>query len=99
MRKSSLFLAYIAATAAVVSLLPFHARQRQREAAASLSAMSDLVGSLPLTDLCLFTEARYTRNLSQAEFHVPFQDQPLALDHFPSGSLVSPPATIPRSHE
>ena len=44
-----------------------------------------------LTDLSLFTEARYTRHLTQADRHTPFQDHPFALEHFPSGSLVTPP--------
>ena len=45
-----------------------------------------------LTDLNLFNEARYTRHLSQADLHSPFQDHPTALEHFPSGSLARPPA-------
>jgi hypothetical protein len=50
-----------------------------------------LVKSLSLTDPALFTEARYTRHLSQSDRHAPFQDHPMAFEHFPSGSLVSPP--------
>lgn len=49
-----------------------------------------LVKRLGLTDLCLFTEARYTRHPSQADLHSPFQDHPMSLEHFPSGSLVAP---------
>jgi hypothetical protein len=49
------------------------------------------VRKLHLTDLCLFTEARYARHLSQADLHSAFQDHPMAMDHFPSGSLVMPP--------
>lgn len=50
-----------------------------------------IVRGLQLTDLCLFTEARYTRNPAMADLHTPFQDHPFALEHFPSGSLVTPP--------
>jgi hypothetical protein len=50
-----------------------------------------IVADLGLTDLALFTEARYSRNPSLADLHTPFQDHPLALDHFPSGSLIGPP--------
>jgi hypothetical protein len=50
-----------------------------------------LVVQLALTDLCLFTEARYTRHPSQADLFAAFQDHPLALEHFPTGSLVLPP--------
>lgn len=49
---------------------------------------------LELTDLALFTEARYTRHLSQADLNTPFQDSPLSLEHFPSGSIIMPPAHI-----
>jgi len=52
---------------------------------------SQVVRELQLTDLCLFTEARYTRHLSQADLFSPFQDHPMAFEHFPSGSLALPP--------
>ena len=52
-----------------------------------------------LTDLCLFTEARYTRHLSQADLHSAFQDHPLGLEHFPTGSLVPPPASLTAANE
>ncbi len=57
----------------------------------SLGRRVELVRSLGLTDLALFTEARYTRHLSQADLHSAFQDHPGALEHFPSGSLTAPP--------
>lgn len=60
-------------------------RQQERAARAAL------VQQLGLSDLALFAEARYTRHLSLADLHSPFQDHPLALDHFPSGSVVPPP--------
>lgn len=44
-----------------------------------------------LTDPALFTEARYTRHPSQADRHAAFQDHPMALEHFPTGSLMPPP--------
>lgn len=49
------------------------------------------VAELKLTDLSLFTEARYTRHLSQADRHAAFQDHPISFEHFPSGSLTIPP--------
>jgi hypothetical protein len=55
--------------------------------------------NLGLTDLCLSTEARYTRHLSQSDWHAAFQTYPLALDHFPSGSVLGPPNTLKKSHE
>ncbi len=58
--------------------------------AADIDAMRAMAGRLGLTDLALFTEARYTRHPSQADLHSAFQDHPLALEHFPSGSLIVP---------
>jgi hypothetical protein len=49
-----------------------------------------LTRRLGLSDLALFTEARYTRHPAQADLHSAFQDHPLALEHFPSGSLIVP---------
>ena len=50
-----------------------------------------LAGSIQLTDPALFTEARYARHASQADRHAAFQDHPMALEHFPAGSLMPPP--------
>jgi len=56
------------------------------------AATAALAARLGLTDLALFTEARYTRHPSQADLHSAFQDHPLALEHFPSGSVMPLPA-------
>lgn len=53
-------------------------------------AARHLAGQLQLTDLALFTEARYARHLSQADRHAAFQDHPMALEHFPAGTLALP---------
>jgi hypothetical protein len=68
---------------------------RQRRAR-GLAAQTELATRLGITDLCLFTEARYARHLSQADLQSAFQDHPVALEHFPSGSLVPPPALVTR---
>jgi len=51
----------------------------------------ETVSVLALTDLCLFTEAPYTRHPSMADWHTPFQDHPRSFEHFPSGSLMAVP--------
>ncbi len=56
-----------------------------------------LAKKLQVTDLALFTEARYTRHPSLADLHSAAQDHPLSLEHFPSGSLLPPPAHL-RNH-
>ncbi len=58
-----------------------------------------LTARLGLTDPAVFTEARYARHLSQADLHSAFQDHPLALEHFPSGSVVPPPGMAPPARE
>ena len=65
---------------------------RERHAV-RIEASHALAKRLALTDIALFTEARYTRHPSQADLHAPFQDHPLALEHFPTGSLIAPPHT------
>lgn len=60
-----------------------------------LTAGQTLARQLQLTDLALWTEARYTRHPSQADSFAAFQDHPAAFDHFPAGSIVVP--TTPRS--
>lgn len=92
MRKSTTFILVVSVSIAICGLLLVHARQRLRDDARLVAANRELVTSLQLTDLCLFTEARYTRHPAMADLHAPFQDHPLALEHFPSGSLMTPPS-------
>ncbi len=91
MRKSNIFILITCLNLALLLLLAAHARLGEKAAEVSKAVCAGLVKEFQLTDLCLFTEARYTRHPSMADFHAPFQDHPGALDHFPSGSLVSPP--------
>lgn len=58
-----------------------------------------LVERLGLTDPVLFTEARYTRHPSQADLQSAFQDHPVALEHFPTGALIAPPAALLEAYE
>jgi hypothetical protein len=91
MRKSTLFFAFVAIGVIIFATLMLHSHRALLQSEKMLVANGNLVGSLKLTDLCLFTEARYTRHPAVADLHSPFQDHPMALDHFPSGSLVTPP--------
>jgi hypothetical protein len=65
----------------------------------SVAATAALVERLGLTDLVLFTEARYTRHPTQADLQSAFQDHPVAFEHFPTGSLMPPPAGILSAYE
>lgn len=91
MRKSTAFLLFTLGSATLLALLLLSGRYGAGEAGAMREASRIAVGRLQLTDLCLFTEARYTRHPSMADLHSAFQDHPMALDHFPSGSLATPP--------
>jgi len=72
-------------------MLSFAVKQGYRRAE-SLRLERQLVAALTLTDLCLSTEARYTRHPSVSDPVVPFMDHPGAIEHFPSGSFWSPPS-------
>ena len=91
MRKSTLFLLYLGIQLFLFVVVFVHSSFRNEADSIRLREATRMVKNLGLTDLCLFTEASYTRHLSLADLHTPFQDSPMALEHFPSGSLVIPP--------
>lgn len=90
MRHSTLFFLSLACQAGLLALLLTHASFSESLQKTNLARKAALVENLRLTDLCLFTEARYTRHLSQADLNTAFQDHPLSLEHFPSGSFTQP---------
>ena len=95
MRKSTGFLIFLFGGGLFLAGLVFiHPHLKSADYERGLAKRRQLVRELELTDLCLFTEARYTRHLSQADLHSPFQDYPMAFEHFPSGSLVPPPGHL-----
>ena len=93
-RKSNIFLLYIFLNVVAFSLVYAHARIENEKALPALREKSLFVAKLELTDLCLFTDARYARNPSMADLHTPFQDNPMSMEHFPSGTIISPPAHL-----
>lgn len=69
-------------------IFSFHKRARQSEN----QRFYDIATSgLGLTDLCVATEARYTRHPAVTDRIVPFTDHPGAIEHFPTGSFWAPP--------
>lgn len=90
MRKSTLLFMSLAVQSILLIGAFTHAAYQRGRDASLLAETAALVKRLDLTDLCLFTEARYTRHPSQADLHSPFQDHPMSLEHFPSGSLLAP---------
>jgi hypothetical protein len=98
-RRSGVYLLVCAAGTLLMLVLFLDARDREAGAASYLAPCVRAVRAFRLTDLCLFTEARYTRNPSMADLHAAGQDHPFALEHFPSGSVVPPPVPSPGPHE
>jgi hypothetical protein len=97
MRKSAIYLTFITCCMIALALLfSIHPLLSASYHDKILTQKKQLVQKLGITDLCLFTEARYTRHLSQADLHSAFQDHPMGFEHFPSGSMVLPPVLIHR---
>ena len=94
MRKSTVFLSFLALNLAALLAIAADAAHSLRDAAPALAMRRGLVKHFSLTDLALFTEARYTRHPAMADLNTPFQDYPMSLEHFPSGSLVGPPPHV-----
>jgi len=93
-RKSPLFLALLGALGAAFGASMLHAHLAEEASGRRQAVSRRLTERLGLTDLCLFTDARYTRHPAVADLHSAFQDYPMSFEHFPSGSLVSPPAHL-----
>jgi hypothetical protein len=87
MRGSTMAFLLCGGLAALAAGCLVHAASTPRDAGFAYT----LTAQLGLTDLALFNEARYTRHPALADLHTAFQDGPSSLDHFPSGSLLTPP--------
>lgn len=96
MRLSTVVLLFFATTCLLMAVTVIDSRVRLQGASDTLARRTLLVAAYGLTDLGLFTEARYTRHPSQADLHSAFQDHPMSLEHFPSGSLLLPPDGVRR---
>jgi len=92
MRNSTKYMMFLAPAGLIfLGLLLIHPRINETAYNKASAEMQKIAQDLGLTDLCLFTEARYTRHLSQTDLYSAFQDHPMAFEHFPSGSMVKPP--------
>ncbi|HEY6000053.1 MAG TPA: hypothetical protein VI078_12255 [bacterium] len=96
MRKSSVFLGAVAVMAALLVVCLLHAWRAAAAARPAVARRAATVKALGLTDLCLFTDAAYTRHLALADVHAPLQEHPLSLEHFPAGSLAGPRESLRR---
>jgi hypothetical protein len=89
--RTAIFLGLMGMLTCLSVLAVADAVARRSRDDSAVAAGRALVRANDLTDLCLFTDARYTRHPSLADRHSPFQDSPLTLEHFPTGSLARPP--------
>lgn len=96
MRKAKKFFFFVFTLGALTALLLVHSYYQIQGDQMPLEQKKTMVRDFALTDLCLFTEANYTRHITQADRYTPFQDSPLALEHFPSGSIFLPPEKLKR---
>jgi hypothetical protein len=96
MRKAHICLIIFGVNILLIGLIFTHAAVYRNHGDAVAASYATYVRNLDLTDLCLFTEARYTRHLSQADLHSALQDHPVSLEHFPAGTLAGPPAALRR---
>ena len=94
MRKAKKFSFFILLQGIVLLFLLAHSFYQIRDDRSRLQEKKQMVRDLGISDLCLFTEANYTRHLTQADRHTPFQNSPLTLEHFPSGSILPPPELL-----
>lgn len=94
LRKSTLFFAVILLQLILAFSLLGHARFRMATDLPALRSMAEMSAQLGLSDLCLFTEASYTRHPAMTDFSTPFQNGHGIPEHFPTGSLIAPPDHI-----
>ncbi len=95
MKRHTRFLAALILLAAVFGAMALAGQlEAIRADAGVVPANRKMAARLALTDLALFTEARYTRHPSQADHFSAFQDFPGSLDHFPAGSIAGPGQTL-----
>ena len=97
-RRSTIYLGTTAGLILVLGGIFLYASGVVRASGPLFVRKTALVRQLELTDLCLFTEASYTRHLSMTDPSTPFQDAPMSLEHFPTGALVEPPPHLMRNH-
>ncbi|BHH86010.1 hypothetical protein [Desulforhopalus sp. 52FAK] len=92
MLKSKVFIGFILMECLAILLMLAHGQVRYHlQDQQMLAAKQELVVKLGLTDFAIWTEARYTRHPSQADFFSAFQEFPGSFEHFPAGTIMAPP--------
>ena len=91
MRPSHILLVIILLLFFIDGMLYLHAKRLGNDLKDDQALQAIAVAGLGLTDLCIATEARYTRHPAVSDTMAPFMDHPGALEHFPSGSFWNAP--------
>jgi len=91
MTRARRFCFFVLTATALLGLLLLMGSRTASQRQDRLPSQRQLVQKLGVTDLALWSEARYTRHLSQADLFSAFQDAPGSFDHFPAASIVPPP--------
>jgi hypothetical protein len=90
-RRSDFFLSFIVIGVLLIGLMFIDSAVSRHLDREVVRERREIVRVLSLTDLSLFTEARYTRHPGMADLHTPFQDHPQSLEHFASGAIMALP--------
>jgi len=96
--KHRIFITLLSLLILSVAAMILHGVMKAGEMERTLATVRKTVNELMLTDLAVWTEARYTRHPSQADIFAPFQDYPSSIEHFPAGSIMAPPVEILEAH-
>jgi hypothetical protein len=91
MRPSHILIIFLLLLLLVDAALYLHAGRLAADLEDDRALQAIAVAGLGLTDLCIATEARYTRHPAVSDPVAPFMDHPGAIEHFPTGSFWYPP--------
>lgn len=95
MRRSHVFFIFVSLSLAVILMLAAKSQHEISRFRPVMLELREITSALKLTDIAFLTDARYTRNPSQADIFSAFQDYPGSIEHFPSGSIIAPPDFTP----
>ena len=91
MRPSQILLFLLLLLTLIDGTLYLHSRRLDKNLKSEQVLQAITVAGLGLTDLCIATEARYTRHPAVSDSMAPFMDHPGAIEHFPTGSFWNVP--------
>ncbi len=87
MRPSHILFVFLLLLICIDAALYLHGKRLAHDLKDDQAIQAIAVAGLGLTDLCIATEARYTRHPAVSDPIAPFMDHPGAIEHFPTGSF------------